>query len=858
MGLALIAALCLLQGSAQLGLEAIKREHAEIRALLEEPETFEEGRRALSDFTLRLAAAPDVPPVVVVYRARELAEDAVLTPEPSERLAFCECAIRHAREGGYGETELALEGLRAELLQELGREGEACEALSAALGAQEAWSLQRAHLEVTLADLLRRRGEFKRAGERLAAIAARAETGEGWQRARVKARTIRANLLLDLGYSELALPLFTELVEEWRRLFDADQAEWAECAGARLDLLRARQAAGDHDGVLREARAWRAEADSGLDSTLGARLGALLGASLFEAERRELHAGRSPARGARGEWLTALRDERDATRRAQLHVWLAEEALARGEGDAAEEQLGRADLRGAPLSLRADFGVARVRAEQLGGEVRAESRQALEELWREVCASWESAERETRGLPFLKYAHRRGVLSTLIDLDLAQPGGVQRALERWLAAQDLSSLSSEARGRATLASLRHELLRDERHGLVIFLSAREGSHAFAVDRGRVSHHALPPSGVLEESRRAHVAVLATRGVLDLDEDRLARLTREEEECARELSRLLLPQGLLERSADWTRLSVSGLDTLGPLPVAWLFGRGSQRLGARLAVDEVPSLSAACALGALEPAPQEAVLLWAPQRSADSPASLPEVEASLPDELIARLETLYASHGLLELKGPDATEEALAAIDLDEVGVLELVAHGVDLPGRLPPRVLALTPTEDEDGWLGVEEIERLRGAPRLVVLAACSAGSGALRRGDAEVEGLVGAWLARGTRAVIAPDDELTLREARRVTRRLHEELVSAGASPAEALRRARLELLRESPRTAPFLAARLRVVGRGHEPLFRAREVRQGLSPRVVRVVAVIAGAVLLVAGLAGIARRRRVGLTP
>jgi CHAT domain-containing protein len=55
-----------------------------------------------------------------------------------------------------------------------------------------------------------------------------------------------------------------------------------------------------------------------------------------------------------------------------------------------------------------------------------------------------------------------------------------------------------------------------------------------------------------------------------------------------------------------------------------------------------------------------------------------------------------------------------------------------------------------DGPLTVYDLERLVRAPRLIVLASCSAALSEIRPGD-ELMGLAAALLAQGTTAVVAP-----------------------------------------------------------------------------------------------------------
>jgi CHAT domain-containing protein len=82
--------------------------------------------------------------------------------------------------------------------------------------------------------------------------------------------------------------------------------------------------------------------------------------------------------------------------------------------------------------------------------------------------------------------------------------------------------------------------------------------------------------------------------------------------------------------------------------------------------------------------------------------------------------------------------------LDGAGVAHLAAHG-----RVHPSNPLFTSLTFADGPLTVYDVERLRQPPTVVVLAACDVGRSAVRAGD-ELMGLSAAFLALGTRQVVA------------------------------------------------------------------------------------------------------------
>ncbi|HYT10671.1 MAG TPA: CHAT domain-containing protein [Mycobacteriales bacterium] len=101
-------------------------------------------------------------------------------------------------------------------------------------------------------------------------------------------------------------------------------------------------------------------------------------------------------------------------------------------------------------------------------------------------------------------------------------------------------------------------------------------------------------------------------------------------------------------------------------------------------------------------------------------------------------------GALRLTGPGATVDAVAAA-LDGADLAHIAAHG-----RFRTDHPLLSSLRLADGPLTVYDLERLTRAPRLILLASCSAALSEIRPGD-ELMGLAAALLAQGTTAVIAP-----------------------------------------------------------------------------------------------------------
>jgi CHAT domain-containing protein len=134
-----------------------------------------------------------------------------------------------------------------------------------------------------------------------------------------------------------------------------------------------------------------------------------------------------------------------------------------------------------------------------------------------------------------------------------------------------------------------------------------------------------------------------------------------------------------------------------------------------------------------------------------------------------------------LTGGGATVAATLAA-LDGAGQAHLAAHG-----RFRADNPLFSSLELHDGALTVFDLERLRRAPRRLLLTACDAGLSAVRPGD-EVMGLVATLLELGTATVIASVLPVPDRAVADAGVRLHRAL-AAGTPPAEALAAGRLPL---------------------------------------------------------------------
>jgi tetratricopeptide (TPR) repeat protein len=141
----------------------------------------------------------------------------------------------------------------------------------------------------------------------------------------------------------------------------------------------------------------------------------------------------------------------------------------------------------------------------------------------------------------------------------------------------------------------------------------------------------------------------------------------------------------------------------------------------------------------------------------------------------------ALHRVTAVAGPAATVEAVTA-GLDGSGLAHLAAHG-----RIHPNNPLFSSLTFADGPLTVYDLERLRQAPQVVVLAACDVGRSAVRAGD-ELMGLSATFLALGTRQVIASVVPVPDAETAPLMIAFHQ-LLAAGEGATAALAQAQAQL---------------------------------------------------------------------
>lgn len=133
-----------------------------------------------------------------------------------------------------------------------------------------------------------------------------------------------------------------------------------------------------------------------------------------------------------------------------------------------------------------------------------------------------------------------------------------------------------------------------------------------------------------------------------------------------------------------------------------------------------------------------------------------------------------------------------------------------------------------DGVLGPDRAERELRVPASVVVTACQAWRGPVRRGDDGRHHMAGALFMGGARLLVMSHTEIDDQSSLDVMAGFYA-AVAEGVSPAEALRRVRVRLKPTVDGVDPWLNASLiHAIGVAHEPLVLPGEDDAG-STRIV-----------------------------
>lgn len=406
----------------------------------------------------------------------------------------------------------------------------------------------------------------------------------------------------------------------------------------------------------------------------------------------------------------------------------------------------------------------------------------LEALWHDVLAAWSRQLPERGGLGALFPPERQRVLRELLRADrrlFGEAAGTRRALQRVL---DLEPLGSTARALGvaptTVAAVQRSLAKDR--GALVYVAGLDHVWLFVIDGAQLAACELPHRvPAIERRARSWLQALSAYRRDPAHGEDLRRLERE-------LATALLPAELAPKLAHWRRVAIVGLESLGYVPFEVLPWPTGVRFGGRFAVSYLPSLTVGAwqrdARPAAPPtADAKALLLACPDARppAGSTLAFDPLPFTADDE--AQLREAAGERRLPVLRGSDATLPALQQA-LPGTRLLAMLGHGVRDERRQDPQGFLLG--DGSTAWSA--DFERLP-LPEYLVLGACRAGRGRIRRGDDGRNLLPGAALIGGARGVVSPWVDVDYRATLALMSELHRGLFARGLPLDEALRQARL-----------------------------------------------------------------------
>jgi tetratricopeptide (TPR) repeat protein len=462
----------------------------------------------------------------------------------------------------------------------------------------------------------------------------------------------------------------------------------------------------------------------------------------------------------------------------------------------------------------------------------AELEDRLRAHYATLLAAWDFLPPGQSGHAFLQLGVRRDLLSALCAVVLSRHPG-ERGAE---ACVDLL-LEAEARGStARSLALPVQRLREIREPLatpgrvlLVYLPALSASWCFAFTAREVIGVRLPSDRELRAIAGDWSRMLYEQ-VAELPKDAWARTSNAALEWC-------FPERLRTFVQSAEELAIVGSELLQPLHPGALPWNGTY-LGMAKPIFDLPSLSLGAHYRLREPVSRELELavLAATRIDARDAEAFGVTALPMGDEEAREIAAGLSEDRVAVIPAANVDDLRSGAGALAKVTVC--IAHGVTVATPEARDVVVLgrsAPTRP--GALGPAD---LVNAPDLLLLFACHSASAQLRRGEDGGQRLVGRFLLHGSRAVVAADGPLELGAALHLARVLVREL-TAGASAAEALRRAKVDLLAQSRWRHPRYHAHLRLVGDGG-----VRMAMQVAAPAtgVRRNPWLIAAAILLVCG--------------
>ena len=380
--------------------------------------------------------------------------------------------------------------------------------------------------------------------------------------------------------------------------------------------------------------------------------------------------------------------------------------------------------------------------------------------------------------------------------------------------------------------------------LLEYFLGEERSYLWAVTADAFQSYQLPPRKVLEKAAVDVYNLMTARQAFDpeFDSDYQARIDEADSQCrekARVLSQLLLgpvAEQLGKRTIVVVRegaLQLIPFDTLPP-PVSQTVDAPKLQASYLVETNNVvalPSISTLLAMRAAERSPSAPGKLVAviadpvfnvndDRVQTHRPAPIVHVADSsdsqqqdfVADPNLARLihsseeaEAIlaFAPYGTtLVASGFDASRETMMSADIEEYQIVHFATHGFVDVNHPELSSIVLTMVDENgaprDGVMPLGDIYNLDLSAQLTVLSACETALG----DDVKGEGLVGlthSFMSAGSKSVVSSLWKVDDRATAALMSYFYQFVLKEKVPPAAALRAAKLKMLKDKSRSAPY-----------------------------------------------------------
>lgn len=390
---------------------------------------------------------------------------------------------------------------------------------------------------------------------------------------------------------------------------------------------------------------------------------------------------------------------------------------------------------------------------------------------------------------------------------------------------------------------------DEKTVLLEYALGEEKSFLFFVGKNSTEVFELPKSKEIESIARNFIVALRTRAQNETGETRATRESRlfkadaDADEISRKLSRILLAPVMPKLQNKMLLIVPSGV--LQFIPFAALPIADSQnREKFLIETNEIVSLPSASALTAMRKAAaadssvaKESVAVFAdPIFSADDSRvknavkqkPIPAKNDSKPLEIFAKLRggfsrLMFSRAEAEAISGFVSSDKSMIALDfaanlktiktadLKNFRAIHFATHGVvssQFP-ELSSVVLTLVNEngEAQDGLLRLTDIYNLRLNADVVVLSACDTALGKEIKGEGLI-GLTRGFMYAGAKSIAASLWQIDDRATSELMRRFYQKMLKEKLRPADALRQAQIEMIRNKTTRNPFYWAAFTIQG--------------------------------------------------